>query len=112
MKQAAGTDTVGAALIFLDLLEGKTKGLAELFLGHAQKRAALTQAQTHMHIDRMRTIILLLYGGRWRPDEARTSIVWIKSHCFRCSLVTILFAHTLSSVTYHDMPKRRDQSKI
>src|SRR3974390_3465277 len=40
LLQAAGTDAVGALLIFLDLLERKAEGIAELLLAHVKHHPA------------------------------------------------------------------------
>src|SRR6185437_9162585 len=53
LVQPAGTDAVGAALVFLYLLEGEADGLAEFLLAHAEQRAAQPNPCTDMHIDRI-----------------------------------------------------------
>ena len=42
--QPAGANTVGAFFVFLDLLKGQAKGVAELFLTHAQHHPAHAHA--------------------------------------------------------------------
>ena len=52
-KQTAGTDPVGALLIFLDLLEREVEVLAELFLAHAHQHAAHPQPASNVNVDRV-----------------------------------------------------------
>lgn len=51
LVQPAADELVGAALVFLDLLESEPDGTGEICLGHAEPHAALAQAQPDMQID-------------------------------------------------------------
>jgi hypothetical protein len=51
IEQAAGTDAIGAALVFLHLLEGQPDRVTELFLAHAEQGAAQPNAASDMDID-------------------------------------------------------------
>eukprot|EP01100_Stratorugosa_tubuloviscum_P013633 TRINITY_DN6955_c0_g1_i1.p2 TRINITY_DN6955_c0_g1~~TRINITY_DN6955_c0_g1_i1.p2 ORF type:complete len:171 (+),score=-34.73 TRINITY_DN6955_c0_g1_i1:93-605(+) len=51
IEQTRSTDTIGAALVLLDLLEGQAQGFTQLFLAHAKQGTAQTHTGTHMHID-------------------------------------------------------------
>jgi hypothetical protein len=53
VEQAAGADAIGAALVFLHLLEGEADGFRQPLLAHAQQRAPLADALTDMDIDRV-----------------------------------------------------------
>src|SRR5690348_3948234 len=55
----AGADAIGAALVFLNLLERQADRIAELFLTHPEKRAAQAHARAHMHVDRVGLIRFL-----------------------------------------------------
>ncbi len=46
--QPAGTDTVSSLFVFLYLLESKAKGVAELFLTHAQHHPPHAHTRTHV----------------------------------------------------------------
>ena len=52
--ETAGGDPVGAALVFLNLLEGKVQLVAQCFLGHAEQGTAQAQALAHVGIDSVR----------------------------------------------------------
>src|SRR5206468_166253 len=54
LEQAARTDAVGAALVFLNLLKRQTDAVTHRALAHAKQRAALAHASADMNIDRMR----------------------------------------------------------
>src|SRR5262249_39950092 len=51
--EAARPDAVGAALVFLNLLERESDGGPELFLADPEKRAALTHARADMDVYRV-----------------------------------------------------------
>ena len=51
VEQPARADTVNAALVFLDLLEGEPDGLAELCLANAKQIAAQAHPGTDMDVD-------------------------------------------------------------
>ena len=51
--QAAGTDAVGALLVFLNLLEGDAEVLTELFLTHPEHHAAQSNPAPDVDIDRV-----------------------------------------------------------
>lgn len=53
MCQHAGRDAVGAALVFLDLLEGDADRDGERLLGHADERALRADAQGDLQVDRI-----------------------------------------------------------
>jgi hypothetical protein len=57
--QTAGSDAVGASLVFLDLLEGQADRLSKLFLTHAKHVPAQSHAGTDVDIDRIRLVALL-----------------------------------------------------
>ena len=57
--EAAGSDAVGASLIFLDLLKGQADRPPELFLAQAEHVAAQPHAGTDVDIDRARLVALL-----------------------------------------------------
>src|SRR6266851_2815085 len=52
-EQPARADSVGAALIFLNLLKGESNGRSELLLAHAEKSTALAHTRTDMDVHRM-----------------------------------------------------------
>ena len=52
-KQPAGTDTIDALFVLLNLLERKSQAFAELFLAHAEQHAAQSDAATDVGIDRI-----------------------------------------------------------
>lgn len=54
------TDTVGAAFVLLNLLEGKVNGLGEAFLGEAKKFATHTHPGAHVKINWIRTAVRLV----------------------------------------------------
>src|SRR4029077_6845265 len=53
LQQPPRTDSVGAALIFLDLLKGEPDGRSQLLLAHAEKGTALAHTRTDMDVHRM-----------------------------------------------------------
>src|SRR5258708_31996698 len=55
LEEAARTDTVGTALVLLDLLEGQADRRPKLLLAHAEKRAPLAHARAYVNINRMRS---------------------------------------------------------
>ena len=52
----ACADPVGAFLVLLDLLEGKTDGITETRLGHSDHEPSHTDPRTHMLIGRLRSL--------------------------------------------------------
>src|SRR3984893_6267720 len=61
--QPAGTDTVGAFLVFLDLLKRQTESVAKLLLAHRQHHPAHAHAAADMFVDRVRR----LFGDHNHP---------------------------------------------
>ena len=57
LVKPARAHAVGAALVFLDLLEREVAGRAELFLAKAEKISAQPQARPHIHVDRIRPLL-------------------------------------------------------
>ena len=51
MPQARSADSVGAALIFVDLLESDVELSAKLLLAHAEQSAAQAQPFANMNVD-------------------------------------------------------------
>src|SRR5271165_44361 len=58
IMQAAGSDAIGAALVFLDLLKGQANRLSELFLAQAEHVATQSHARADMNVDRVRLVTL------------------------------------------------------
>src|SRR6266566_8706028 len=53
LLDAAGADPIGTFLVFLNLLEGETQGLAELLLAHSQHDAAHAHATADIFVNRV-----------------------------------------------------------
>src|SRR4029077_1952686 len=53
LLDAAGTDAVGALLVFLDLLKGQPERFAELFLAHPQHDAAHPHPAANVFVNRV-----------------------------------------------------------
>jgi hypothetical protein len=51
LLQPARADPIRALLVFLNLLEGQSEGLAELFLAETEKHAAQPNATANMPVD-------------------------------------------------------------
>lgn len=51
LKETARANAIGASLVFLDLLEGETDRLAELFLAQSEHGATKPNATAHVDID-------------------------------------------------------------
>ena len=56
--QTAGSDAIGASLVFLHLLKGQADRLPELFLAQAKHIPAQSHAGTDVDIDRVRHVAL------------------------------------------------------
>jgi hypothetical protein len=73
IMQPAGTDPIGASLVFLNLLKGQSDRLSKLFLAEAKHVSAEPDAVADMDIDRVRLVAfpatrapgLLLHSHRW-----------------------------------------------
>src|SRR3984957_18470425 len=63
LLQPAGTDAVGAFLVFLDLLKRQAERVAELLLAHRQHHPAHAHAAADMFVDRVRR----LFGDHNHP---------------------------------------------
>ena len=64
LEKPARTDSVGATLILLDLLEGEIEGLAKLSLGHPEQRTPQAHASADMNVDRPRSGTTAPRGAR------------------------------------------------
>jgi hypothetical protein len=49
--QPAGTDSIGALLVFLDLLESDPQAFSKFFLAHVLHHATQTDPPSHVYID-------------------------------------------------------------
>src|SRR6516164_7784820 len=69
LLEPACSDPVRALLIFLNLLERETEGLAELFLTHGQHHAPHPDPAPHVPVDRVRGLLchIELLCGRGLP---------------------------------------------
>ena len=65
LMQAAGADSVGTALVFLDLLKGQPDRLAKLFLAPAEHVAAQPDPGTDLHVDGVWSARLFCARGLW-----------------------------------------------
>src|SRR5580704_14170871 len=63
LLQPAGTDPIGAFLVFLHLLKRQTESVAELLLAHRQHHSAHAHAAADMFVDRIRR----LFGDHDHP---------------------------------------------
>ena len=70
IPQAACTDAVGTAFIFLDLLELDADSRPKLLLGHAKQPAPLTQPLPNMCIDAVRHHSIPIRSGGIQAKEA------------------------------------------
>jgi hypothetical protein len=61
VEQPAGSDTIGSALVFLDLLEGQAQGASQLFLAYAQQKTTQAQSAAHMGVDLIGDILRLAH---------------------------------------------------
>ena len=51
LLQPAGTDPIGALLVFLDLLERQAERIPKLLLAHAEHHSAHSDPAPHMFVD-------------------------------------------------------------
>src|SRR6516162_9469903 len=56
--QATGPDSIGAPLVFLNLLKGQADRFTELFLAQTEHVAAQSHSRADMDIDRVRLVAL------------------------------------------------------